>query len=169
MLIPDLFVVSLRCRICDLNADLAPDLATLRSADYWVTITTTETCGLFVYFNENSDLRYGCGSDSWFRNSHCGSRPDADPDISHLMVAISANVPVVLSLTSVPLIHGHSGVGAARCCGGRQCAAARSHRRPGAHSRVSAVVCGYSLSVTWSCHEKYIFKYVIVTRLVDGA
>jgi hypothetical protein len=83
--------------------------------------------------------------------------PDADPEIGHLSVVIAMTVPVVLGLTSVPLIHGHSGVGAARCCGGRLCAAARSRRRLGAHSGVSAMVCSYSLSFAWSCHKRNIF------------
>jgi hypothetical protein len=73
------------------------------------------------------------------------------------LVVIAMTVPVVLGLTSVPLIHGHGGVGAARCCGGCLCAAARSRRRLGARSCMSAMVCGYSVSFAWSCHRRNIF------------
>jgi hypothetical protein len=86
------------------------------------------------------------------------------------LVVTAMTVPVVL--TGVPLIHGHSGVGAARCSGGRLCAAARSWRL-GACSGMSAMVCSYSLSFAWPCHKRnmsklqtfdrqYIYKFVVI-------
>jgi hypothetical protein len=97
----------------------------------YVTITATTTKYLVPMFLRRPELRYDCGSGSRFCDLYCGFDPARIRNSVIYLVAIAMTVPVVLGLPGVPLIHGDSGVGAARCCGGRLRAAARCRRRPG--------------------------------------